>query len=147
MRERSLDEFESIFEQASIPVLDIRTVPLTRISAVLAGGPLDASVLALAARLNRRLGSEVRVHWPAATTLDCVQKLAHDAGIKTERLPFASTAELVGQISIARSRLLLLPVPEDETAKQIDLDEVVGATVPPVLIIRTAVEDRESCTA
>lgn len=141
MRERSLDEFESIFEQASIPVLDIKTVSLTRISAVLTGGPLDASVLKVAMHLNRRLASEVRLHWTAVMTADQVQETARDNTVEADSVPFASTAELVGQISIARSRLLLMPVAEGETATPIDLDEVVGGTVPPVLIIRTAIED------
>ncbi len=49
MRDRSLDEFESIFEQASIPVLDIEDVAITRVGVMVKGQALDAVVLKLAA--------------------------------------------------------------------------------------------------
>ena len=54
MREKSLDEFESIFERASIPVLDITEIRIARIATVLKNDPLDASVVALAGYLKER---------------------------------------------------------------------------------------------
>ena len=63
MRENSLDEFESIFERASIPVLDITEIRIARIAAVLKNDPLDASVVALAGYLKERFDAVVRLHF------------------------------------------------------------------------------------
>ena len=70
MRERSLEEFESIFERASIPVLDIEPVRLARVSAVLEGHPLDASILSLASYLKAGFGAEVLLHWSKQVDAD-----------------------------------------------------------------------------
>lgn len=49
MRDRSTDEFESIFEQASIPVLHIEDVAKMRVGVVAKGHALDTVVFKLAA--------------------------------------------------------------------------------------------------
>ena len=139
MRERSLDEFESIFEQAAIPVLHIENVELTRISAVVKGDPLDDSILKLASYLATRFGSEVHVHWLARTSTDEALEDARRQGLSPADHPFASTAELVGKVSIARSRLVLLPEPAPEGARVIDLDHLVQGAAPPVLLLRNPV--------
>ena len=136
MRERSLDKFESIFEQASIPVLDIKNVALTRLSVVLKGGLLDESILEMAAYLCRRFGAEALLHGPQASDPEAFREAARAREITAELEAFGSTAELVGQVSIERSQLVLLPEPEDETARMIDVDALVQGTRPPILLVR-----------
>ena len=143
MRERSLDQFESIFERASIPVLDIQELDLKRIAAVLRGDELDESVLRLAEYLSRRFGAEVRLHWSATLNADQVAGQAQAGGFAPAPGPFGSTAELVGQISIGRSQLVLLPDPAGETPAlppAVDIDRLVQGTAPPILLIRRSVE-------
>ena len=141
MRERSLDEFESIFEQASIPVLDIEEVALPRMAAVLKDDPLDTSILDLAAYLKTRFQAEVQVHWPAAMGADRAGKAARNRGLEPAPDPFASTAELVGQVSIGRNRLILLPEPESESRRVLDLDALVEGTAPPILVVRQPIRE------
>jgi len=143
MRERSLDQFESIFERASIPVLDIQELDLKRIAAVLRGDELDESVLRLAQYLSRRFGAEVRLHWSAALTADQAARQAQAMWFAPPSGPFGSTAELVGQISIGRSQLVLLPDPAGETPAlppAVDIDALVQGTIPPILLIRGPLE-------
>jgi hypothetical protein len=139
MRERALDEFESIFERASIPVLDIRELDLKRVSTVLSGGELDESVLTLAGYLKSRFGAEIQLHWPAELESAAVKTKAgaHQFGLASG--PFASTAELVGQVGIGRGQLVLLSNREQEHA--LDVDALVQGTQPPILFVRSKVPD------
>jgi hypothetical protein len=154
VRERSLDEFESIFEQAAIPVLSIENVELARVSAVVRGNQLDASILELAGYLAARFGGKVQVHWPAGTDADKALEDARRRGLSSADHPFASTAELVGQVSISRSQLVLTGIkgvrnllreaPSGHSKKKIpdtfyletDLDQLVQGAAPPVLLLR-----------
>ena len=148
MRDRSIDEFESIFERASIPVLDIAGVRIDRICAVTMNDELDDSILKLAGYLKERFDATVNVlHREGA---DSGQ--ARDAATRNDFAwsddPFRTTAELVGQISIGKSQLVLLPEPNAESARStklalpvIDLDAVVTGTTPPILAVRTQVSD------
>ncbi|UCE61076.1 MAG: hypothetical protein JSU63_04865 [Phycisphaerales bacterium] len=140
MRERSLDEFESIFEQASIPVLNIANVDLARVSAVVKGDPLDESILDLASHLKTRFGSEVRVYRSTGADADTVFAAARKRSLSPAEEPFNSTAELVGQVSIERSQLVLFPEPADEAARTIDIDHLVQGAAPPVLLVRSPVD-------
>lgn len=141
MLERSLDEFEAIFERASIPVLDIRELQLARIAAVLKGGPLDDSVVGLAEYLKTRFGAEVRVHWPGGLDVTSTLDRADSAGLERSGRPFGSTAELVGQISIGRSQLILLPEPMDAQRRVLNLDLLIQGALPPIMLIREPIDE------
>ena len=141
MREQSLDEFESIFEQASIPVLDIESVALKRIAVVTKGDPLDDTILELASYLGKRFKAEVDLHTPSERDAESFIRSARSLGLEPRAHTFGSTAELVGQVSIGRSRLVLLPEPENEAARVVDLDGLVQGTKPPILIVRTWIEE------
>jgi hypothetical protein len=134
MRDDSLDEFEAIFEQASIPVFDIEEVVLARVSIVLSGAAIDASLLKLGAYMKKRFGSEIRVHLAASAG----DSLTLDDGYAVDLQRFTSTAELVGQISIGRGQLVLL---SDTNDSSFDLDTIVEGTSPPVLIVRSPLDD------
>ncbi len=140
MKERSIDEFESIFERASIPVLDIENVALKRASAILKGEPLDDTILLLASYLKKRFAAEVDVHFPAARDGEMVLKAARDRGLEPRTYPFVSTAELVGQVSIGRRQLVVMAEPVDESARVVDIDALVEGTAPPVLIVRQTID-------
>jgi hypothetical protein len=60
-------------------------------------------------------------------------------GLAPMARPFASTAELVGQISIGRSQLVLLPDPQGATPP-VEIDALVQGTAPPILVIRAPLE-------
>jgi hypothetical protein len=136
MRERSLDEFESIFEQASIPVLDISLVAIRRISLVLKGAPIDESAVRLAAHLKTRFDCEVTTHWPAEGPSSPDVDAARDAGFTPADDPFRSTAELLGQFNIAAGQLIVVPEPHDPAARIVNLDDLVFGAAPPVLVFR-----------
>ena len=141
MRDRSIDEFESVFERASIPVLDIGVVRITRICAVTKNDSLDDSVFLLARYLKERFDATVSVLHPSGVDAARLCDAAKQSGFAWWDDPFGSTAELVGQISIGRSQLVLLPEPEDEAARFVDLDAVVTGTTPPILTVRMPVAD------
>ena len=107
MRDKSLDEFASIFERASIPVLDIREIPLPRISAVLKGDPLDETILTLAGYLRKRFNAAIHVYWPATLAEAPALETVRGWQMTVADRPFNSTAELVGQVSINNSGLFL----------------------------------------
>lgn len=139
MRERAIDQFESIFERASIPVLDIREVALRRISLVLKNDALDASVLKIAKYLAERFDAAVTVHWPAAA-VSAVQAVK-DAGFAPVSSAFESTAALIGQIALTHSQLVLIPEPQEETARVVNADDLVKGTAPPILLVRQPIDD------
>lgn len=143
MREHSLDEFESIFEQASIPVLDIEEVALTRISTVLVGSALDASILKLAAYLGQRFSGRVIVRRPTGLKHEDAHRTAGQYGFELAEETFSSTADLIRHITSSEPDLVLLaePVADGAASARVDLDALVEETAPPILIVRTAIDD------
>jgi len=119
MRDKSVDEFQAIFERASIPVLDIKPVTLRRIAVVVKGVDVDAAALQVAASFTRRFNAEAVVYWPATLTKDRIESLTKDSPLKPAEKPFQSTAELVGQISIGHADLVILSEPADDTKQPV----------------------------
>lgn len=140
MRERAIDQFESIFERASIPVLDIREVALRRVSLVLKGDPLDESILKLADYLRLRFEATVCVHWPGTLAPRDASAVEEKYGFTRAAGPFESTPALIGQIALAHSRLVLIPEPRDEAARVVAQDALVEGTAAPVLLVRQPIE-------
>jgi len=140
MRERAIEQFESIFERASIPVLDIREIALRRVSLVLKGGRLDESVLKLTDYLKRRFDALVRVHRPASVAPPAAETL-EDRGFEPDVQAFESTAALIGQVALAHSQLVVIPEPVDEAARVVDFDALVEGCGAPVLLLRTPIEE------
>ncbi|MFH1748702.1 MAG: hypothetical protein ABIG44_16835 [Planctomycetota bacterium] len=141
MLKRSLDEFEALFERASIPVLDIREIPLARIAVVLKGGPLDDSILSLAQYLRKRFTAEIQVHWPSGADPSVTLERARTIGLEPLAQPFASTAELVGQVSIQQRQLVIIPEPPGADRRVLDLDPLIQGTVPPVMLVRQPIAE------
>lgn len=140
MLERSLDEFEAIFERASIPVLDIREITLARISVVLKGGPLDETVIRLAEYLQARFAAQTQVHWPADRDAAASLDRARAAGLLPAERPFGSTAELVGQVSIRQRQLVIIPEPQSADRRVLYIDPLVQGTAPPIMLVRNPIE-------
>lgn len=141
MREDSLDEFEAVFQKASIPVLEIQKVEIQKISAVLVDHALDNSILDLSAYLKARFNSTVTLHWPNAMSEEVVKKVAGAHGTEPAAQPFASHAELIGQISLDKSHLVLTSEPDETALRSAELDALVESATPPVLVIRRPVND------
>jgi hypothetical protein len=139
MRERAIEQFESIFERASIPVLDIREVALRRIAVVIKNDPLDESTLKVAAYLQQRFAGDVWVHWPASVAESLVAVAEGEHGFGRASGPFESTAALIGQVALNHSQLVLIPEPEDEDARVVDTDALVKGSAPPILLLRCPV--------
>jgi len=144
VRERSIDEFEALFEQAAIPVLHVERVPLKRVAIVLHGHALDSSAAALGRYLQDRFGAELIVHYPNSAPRGPIEPSVapldatwHDAG-------FSSTAELVGQIGIDKAQLLILPQASGATGAFVELDSLVAGTAPPVVVFREPIDDPAS---
>ena len=144
MRERSLEEFESIFERASIPVLDIEPVRLARVSAVLEGDPLDASILSLASYLKERFGAEVLLHYSKQVDADEARAIANRHEFQPAEAPYDSEIELSGQITTAATELVLLGVPAGQEDRGVSLDPLVRETLPPILIVHRPVGEAET---
>lgn len=140
MRERAIDQFESIFERASIPVLDIQELALQRVSLILKGDPLDDSVLKMAQYLQARFQAEVRVHWPSRLGPEHAEPVRGEYGFALAPRPFESTAALIGQVALAHSQLVLIPEPQDEEARLVEKDDLVKGSAPPILLVRRPVE-------
>jgi hypothetical protein len=138
MRDRAIDEFEAIFERAAVPVLDIQPLRLPRLSAVLMGDALDASILALAMYLRERFSASLRLHWPT-TVADAVRAAIEMGGLKDDGDGFHSTAELIGQIGLTRSRLVLISDPPGAESRIVNKDDLVRGSSPPILIVHNPI--------
>ncbi len=144
MREDSLEEFEAVFQKASIPVLEIQKVNIQGIAVVLADYALDNSILDIAAHLKKRFSSKVTLHWPDSMNKDVVKKSADAHGAEPAAQPYGSHAELIGQIAIGKSNLVLSTEPDETKRRSAELDALVESATPPVLVIRRPVNDPAS---
>ncbi len=135
MRERSLEEFESIFERASIPVLDVETESITRISALLDAGSLDASILSLANYLKARFDGEVLLHYPQLADVEETRAIANRYELQPATEAFASDKDVLGQIAEASSQLVIVPASADKEDRGVSIDTLVRECLPPVLIV------------
>jgi hypothetical protein len=136
MRESAIEQFESLFERASIPVLDIREITLRRISVILKGDRLDESILVLADYLKDRFQAQVQVHWSSSAYPSLLAAAESVHRFTPASAPFESTAALIGQVALAHSQLVLIPEPENEAARVVDKDRLVEGSAPPILLVR-----------
>ncbi|MFQ5592178.1 MAG: universal stress protein [Phycisphaerae bacterium] len=141
MRERSLEEFESIFEQAAIPVLEIENVALDSISAVIRGRESDDAIIRTASYLATRFGSLVNLLWKADEASEAQLEGARQLRFTPAARPFASTAELAAQVADSRSRLVLWPQVDSDGSAEEELDALVRDVAPPVLLIHRPVHE------
>ena len=142
MREKAIEQFESIFERAAIPVLQIDEIALKRISLVLAGDALDETGVQLAGHLRTRFGVQIRLHGPAAAWR-AVQTASPNNGFEAADAPAESTAALIGQIALAHSQLVIVAEPPEPTAG-FDTDALVSGTASPILFVRTHVDEPQT---
>lgn len=140
-RERQIDQFETIFERASIPVLDIPTLDLARFSAVLKGSDLADSVMTLAAYLADRFEAKVRLHYDSTLGRSAASDFAEAHAFDLAEAPFDDTSGLMGQIEAYDPQLVLVPEPRDAALRMLDIDPLIEGVRPPILLIRQAVTD------
>jgi hypothetical protein len=140
VRDRSLGEFESIFERASIPVLEIPEVPLKRVSVCLSAGMLDGSLLTLANYFKQRFDSEIMLHWSSAVEDDEAQAVASREMLQQAGGAFGSLNELIEQIVVAETELIIVASGEQGLEPE-NLDRLVSELGPPVLMVPCAIED------
>ena len=141
MREDSLEEFEAVFEHASIPVLDVKKVTFERILVVLQGTALDRSAARLATYLAGRFGGTATALYREESAWAAVESGGLTPGMARVEGPFQSTPELLGQISMARPDLVLFPVNAGDDGGV--MDEIIRFADPPVLLIRDEVAEPE----
>ena len=130
MRERALQQFESIFERAAIPVLDVEHIPLTRIAVVHSNYLADEAADAIGQHLAERFSGTVRSFAPS------------EAG--PADLTFTSTAELIGQLRLERIDLVILSLPPEVDQQMVGLDDLVLGTAVPILVVRKQILDPAS---
>jgi hypothetical protein len=143
-RYRSLDEFESIFEKASIPVFDLPGLELSNCSIVLRDGVLDGSILSLAGYLKARFSCTVQLHWPSILSGEKADRLATENGLKSFGSPYTSTEEMAGQIDPGECQLLLFSEAIHEENRIVELDRLVELVSVPILLVKAPVEDPSS---
>lgn len=147
-KRRSIDEFEAIFERASIPVLDIVPHRPARVTVVLQGGETDETACALAAVLRSRFadeGCELLARRLADMEAATARKITGGHDIELSGDAFASTAELIGQTSIDRSQLIILASGAGGGGDHvIDVDSLVSGARPPILVVPRPVDDAAS---
>ena len=116
MRQRSLHEFESLFERASIPVLDIEPVKIGRIAVVCEGATLDGSALETGDYLKRRFAAEGALLWSSDWDDESALSVASRKEFQPASEAFTSTEELVSQIGSTGAKLVVLPVSDASPA-------------------------------
>jgi len=140
LRDKSLDEFESIFEKASIPVLDIQEIAIRRVCALVLGGQLDESILALAEYFQDRFHANISICYADSAETDKVLKTAKQKNMVPLQKSFSSMSELVGQLVLQKCDLILAPEPDQVEAggqcPPYELDTLIEALTPPVLLVR-----------
>jgi len=141
MRERAIEQFESIFERASIPVLDILEPSLRRLSVVLTGDQLDKTLVRTARYLRGRFESEVQVHWSDAGGHEAATAAGRSDGFTLETSPFESAAALIGQIALTHSQMVLYAAPENEDKRIAEADALVKGVAAPILLIRRPIAE------
>ncbi|MHC5111120.1 MAG: hypothetical protein ACYTHJ_14720 [Planctomycetota bacterium] len=139
MREDSLDEFEAVFEQASIPVLEIQKVVFREVGVVLRDHALDNSALDVAQYLRKRFGSELVTFFPTAMPRSSAENHAEAHGASLAESGYGSSAELIGQVALNKLDLVIDPVLDGEGGDS--LDALIESTAPPILILRKPVID------
>lgn len=147
-KRRSIDEFEAIFERASIPVLDIVPHRPARVTVVLQGGETDGTACAMGAVLRSRFadeGCELLARRVVELDAETARKTARAQKIDLSDDAFASTAELIGQTSIDRSQLIILASGADGGGERlVDLDALVSGARPPILVVPRRIDDAAS---
>ena len=139
MREFELDEFESLFERASIPVFDIAGVELASIAAIMCGQQLDHSIVALAAYLAKRFGGKTTVYSPVGISSEAGARFLQEQGHGTAGEQFDSPEELAGRLDETACELVLLPEPDAQGERVSILDELARLATVPILIVRNPI--------
>lgn len=142
MRERQIEQFEALFERASIPVLDIPSLEMVRVSAVLKGSALAESVLQVAGHLVSRHQVEVKVHW-GTTAENEISSIASRQGFQLADSPFTGTKQLKTQLRDYDPQLVIVPVPAETELQLVDIDSLVEGVKPPILLIQQEVPEGE----
>jgi len=135
MREHSLDEFESLFERASIPVFDIPDLELANIAAVISQTDLDYSVLGLAQYFKARFNSEVQVYWPTKVNEQHNIDMARKYNLSPASA-YGAVEDLVAALAAESCRLLIWPISESNEVAEGELDTLVQSAEPPIFIVR-----------
>jgi len=141
VREKSFNEFESLFERASIPVFDLPRIAPARIAAVLTGTALDNSLLELTAAVAERFNSATSVCWPRVMDGERAASLARKFKLEPDG-PFAGHPELGGLLNDLGAQLAILGAAPAGDAAETDsgIDALVFGCDAPVLIVRQPVD-------
>ena len=131
-RKKSIDEFEALFEQASIPVLDIPALAINPISIVLEDESLDPSIVSVAQYLMNRFGLSIQVHATDARAGFALE-LGQTMGFEWKGMPYGQSETLAEQVDRASSRMVMLGRTGGDSV--ISLDSFVESVHVPILIL------------
>ncbi len=138
MKSKSFDEFESLFERASIPVFDIPPLALQNIAVVLEGGALDNSMLELANHLATRFQADCIAYRPGKILASDAEGDVRKHHIELASQCFEQSENLAGQLNDAQTRLVIYGAGEGSESA---VDSMVFGCDAPILILRQPVAD------
>ncbi|MCH7958809.1 MAG: hypothetical protein IID08_01670 [Candidatus Hydrogenedentes bacterium] len=143
MYESSIDEFEALFERASIPVFDLPHVALKSIAFVPDGSDVDRSCVALLGSLKNRFDAEVQVYRDPCVDPEYTAALATAHSFKVAGESYLTPKELTAALNKGGHDLILLTESDTSESHAATLDELVQHAHVPVLVVRTPIEAPE----
>jgi hypothetical protein len=126
-----LEEFEALYEQASIPVLELPPLQLQSVAVLARGMALDRCALAIAGDLAQRHSVAIRV----LATSDASNAADLPAGAQREAV---ATQEACVE-SASQSDLVIVPANPRAAAPLVDLDRFVEQVRAPILLLQSEV--------
>ncbi|MCH7960396.1 MAG: hypothetical protein IID08_09700 [Candidatus Hydrogenedentes bacterium] len=140
MYESSIDEFEALFERASIPVFDLPHVALKSIAFIPDGSDVDRSCVALLSSLKDRFGAEVQVYRDPCVDSEYTATLATEHSFKVAGESSSTSAALAVALNDGGHDLVVLTGTGTTERDVAMLDELVQHAYAPVLVVRTPIE-------
>lgn len=144
MFENSIDEFESFFERASIPVFDIPHIELKNLAVVLDGSSVDAAIGAIARYLVDRFGAQAWIYPETGVDPAHAKWVGEHFGLGPIDTRHESPADLAAHLNSQPCGLVLLSESGGDDRDAAMLDELVAGARAPVLIVRGPVADPQS---
>lgn len=163
MDERALNEFESVFEAAVRPSVNIEPLAWSRILVALDGSDREASAMAVATHLAQRVGcalhliatrailegeEEAKLRETLDLRLAAATRVAEEAKLEvTGEVQLGSPGEiLLAQLEAAPTTLLIVPTPHggqtpDQTTLGSTVDHLLKVSDTPALLIKAPISD------
>jgi len=135
VRDHSIEEFESLFSKASIPIFDIPKIEFRRVALILTGASLDAVVLQAGKYLHGRFGAAFSVHWKEAVDADMIESISQRPAFTLEPHPFTTETSLIQQVASSVCQLVVFPFDVNDASPVVSATRLIEDLAPPVLLM------------